>query len=154
MNRRQNGTFTRQTALLIVLLGSVIAFAVPKLNDFSDRSKVTEAYHLASESKFKLSEFYMLSARLPSSETEIRSVTTTSFSTPDFISGIVVENEDEQYDVVVKVYLKPDMIGGGEDSDPFIYMAGTRPETRGFGLEWSCGANGVEDHLLPRDCSS
>jgi hypothetical protein len=154
MNRRQKGTFTRQTALLLALLGSVVAFAIPKLNDFSDRGKVTEAYHLASESKLRLNEFYMLSGRFPSTETEIRSVTNSVFNQPDYVRAIVVENESGHYDVVVKVYLESDAIDREHDSESFIFMAGTRPVTQGFGIEWQCGASNVENHLLPRDCSS
>ncbi len=154
MNRRQKGSFSRQTALLLVLLGSVLAFAVPKLNDFSDRGKVTEAFHLASESKLRLTEFYMLSGRFPSTESEIRSVTDSVFNQPDYVSAIVVENESEPYDVVVRVYLAVDAIESEDGSESFIYMAGMRPVTQGFGIEWQCGASNVENHLLPRDCSS
>jgi len=153
MKRRQKGNFTRQTALLLVLLGSVLAFAVPKLNDFNDRGKVTEAYQLASESKLRLNEFFMLSGRLPSTETEIRSVTKSIFNQPDYVRAIVVENQYEHYDVVVKVYLKPDVIRSVDGSEAFVFMAGTRPVTQGFGIEWQCGASNLEDHLLPRDCS-
>lgn len=154
MKRRQQGYFTRRTVLLLVLFGLFLAHFVPKFDDFSDRNKLTEAYHLASESKLRLSEFYKTSARFPSTETEVRSVTTTMFRQPDFVSAIVVENEAEEYDVIVKVYLKADVIDSDDGSDPFIYMAGTKPVAPGLALEWHCGASGVESHLLPRACSS
>ena len=96
MNRRQLGYFSRRTALLLVLFGAVLAFAVPRLNDFSDKAKVTEAWHLASESKLRLSEFYKLSARFPTTEIEMNTVTTSMFRQPDFVSAVVVEQDDEQ----------------------------------------------------------
>lgn len=152
MKRHQLGYFSRQTALLLALFALVLAFAVPKLNDFSDKNKVTEAYHLASESKLRLSEFYKLSARFPTTEIEMNSVTTSVFNQPDFVSSIVVDNQDQEFDVVVKVYLKADVIDNDDDETQYIYMAGTR--SAGLGLEWSCGASGFDADLLPRGCTS
>lgn len=152
MKRHQLGYFSRQTALLLGLFALVLAFAVPKLNDFSDKNKVTEAYHLASESKLRLSEFYKLSARFPTTEIEMNSVTTSVFNQPEFVSAIVVDNRDEEFDIVVKVFLKEDVISNKGDETQFIYMAGSK--SAGLGLEWSCGASGVDANLLPRGCTS
>lgn len=154
MNRRQLGYFSRQTALLLALLGLVLAFAVPKLNDFSDRNKLTEAYHLASESKLRVSEFYKLSARFPTTETELKSVTTSVFNQPEFVSAVIVEHKDQEYDVVVKVYLKEDVIDNDTGDDQFLYIAATRSDGPGMRLEWSCGISGVDSDLLPRGCTS
>lgn len=151
MKRHQLGYFSRQTALLLTLFAFVLVFAVPKLNDFSDKNKVTEAYHLVSESKLRLSEFYKLSARFPTTENELKSVTTSVFKQPDFVSAIVVDHEDEDFDVVVRAYLKEDIIDNDGDELQFIYMAGIK--SAGLGLEWSCGASGVDSKLLPQGCS-
>lgn len=154
MNRHQLGNFSRQTALLLALLSLVLAFAVPKLNDFSDRNKLTEAYHLASESKLRVSEFYNLSARFPTTEAELKSVTTSVFNQPDFVSAVVVEHEDQEYDVVVKVYLQEDVIDNDTGGDQFLFIAATRSNGPGMRLEWSCGISGVDSGLLPRGCTS
>jgi type II secretory pathway pseudopilin PulG len=154
MYRYQFGYFSRQTSLLLALFGLVLAFAIPKLNDFSDRNKVTEAYHLASESKLRLDEFYKLSARFPSSETEVKSVTTSMFRQPDFVSAIEVDHVDDEFDIVVRVFLKEDVFNNETGDIQYIYMAGNKSARPGLGLDWSCGASGLEDHLLPNDCSS
>jgi hypothetical protein len=153
MNRFQHGYFSRQTALLLVLFGLVLAFAVPQLNDFSDRSKLTEAYQLASESKLRLSEFYLLSARFPSTETEMNSVTKSMFNRPEFVRAVVLDSEADEYDVVVKVYLDHDIIGSEESAEPYLFMAANRADTVGLGLDWHCGASGIDADLLPRACS-
>lgn len=152
MNRKQLGYFSRQTALLLGLFSLVLAFAVPKLNDFSDKGKVTEAYHLASESKLRLTEFYKLSARFPQSEVELNSITSSVFNQPDFVSAVVVDHKDEEHDVVVRVFLKEDVVNNKTGEPQYIYMAGSK--SAGLGLDWSCGASGVDTNLLPRGCSS
>lgn len=151
MNRKQLGYFSRQTALLLALFSLVLAFAVPKLNDFSDKGKVTEAYHLASESKLRLTEFYKLSARFPQSEVELNSVTSSVFNQPDFVSAVVVDHKDQEYDVVVRVFLKEDVVANKTGEPQYVYMAGSK--SAGLGLDWSCGASGVDADLLPRGCS-
>ena len=153
MERYEHGYVSRQTLLLLVLLGSVLAFAIPQLNDFSDRSKLTEAYHLAAESKIRLSEFYLLSARFPSSETEMKSVTKSAFNTPDYVRAVVVDRAEGEFDVVVKVYLDGDAIRGEGTAEPYLFMAATRHDSMGPGLEWHCGASGIEADLLPRACA-
>ena len=82
----------------------------------------------------------------------MNSVTTSVFNQPDFVGAIVVDNQDQEFDVVVKVYLKEDVIDNDGDEAQFIYMAGTK--SAGLGLEWSCGASGFDTDLLPRGCSS
>lgn len=154
MKHRQFGTFSRQIALLLALFGLVLFFAVPKLNEFSDRNKVTEAFHLASESKLRLDEFYKMSARFPSTEIEIKKVTTSVLRHPEFVSAIVVDHVDEEFDIVVKVLLKEDVFANDSGDLQFIYIAGTKSSAPGLGLDWSCGANGLNDALLPRTCSS
>ena len=152
MNRKQLGYFSRQTALLLALFSLVLAFAVPKLNDFSDKGKVTEAYHLASESKLRLTEFYKLSARFPQSEVELNSVTSSVFNQPDFVSAVVVDHKDQEYDVVVRVFLKEDVVNNKTGEPQYIFMAGSK--SAGLGLDWSCGSSGVDTNLLPRGCTS
>ena len=154
MKHRQSGFFSRQTALLLALFGLVLAFAVPQIQEFSDRNKVTEAYHLASESKLRLDEFYKLSARFPSTEVEMKSVTKSMFRHPEFVSAIVVDHADEEFDIVVKVLLKEDVFDNDSGDLQFIYMAGTKSSAPGLGLNWSCGASGLDDDLLPRTCNS
>jgi len=152
MNCKQLGYFSRQTALLLALFSLVLAFAVPKLNDFSDKGKVTEAYHLASESKLRLTEFYKLSARFPQSGVELKSVTSSVFNQPDFVSAVVVDHKDQEFDVVVRVFLKEDVVNNKTGEPQYIYMAGSK--SAGLGLDWSCGASGVDTNLLPRGCTS
>ena len=150
MKHRQSGYFNRQTVLLLVLFGLVVAFALPQFDRFDDRSKVAEAYHLASASKVRLSEFYTLSARFPRTEAEIRSVTTSVFGQPGFVENIEVDSEDPEFDIVVRFYLEDDV---ADEKDAYLYMAASRLSSPGRGLEWHCGSNGIDAKLVPASCS-
>jgi hypothetical protein len=150
MQHRQSGYFNRQTALLLVLFGLVVAFAFPQFDRFDDRNKVAEAYHLASASKVRLSEFYTLSARFPRTEAEIKSVTTSVFAQPAFVENIEVVSEDPEFDIVVRFYLEDDV---ADEKDAYLYMAASRLSSPGRGLEWRCGSNGIDVKLVPANCS-
>lgn len=154
MNKHQNGMIERRAILLIALLAALTVFAFPQVSDFSERSKVNEAYHFAKESKLRLSEFYVLSARFPSTESEVRSVTTANLGQPEFLAGVEVDNEDQEYDVVVKFYLNEDAVKSDSDSESFIFLAANKTKGGVAGLKWSCGARGFDEDLLPAECLS
>jgi hypothetical protein len=153
MYRFQKGYFSRQTGLLLTLLALGLAFAVPKINEVTTKSKMAEAYHLANESKLRLAEFYMLSGRLPSTELEKNSILSSIFTQPEFVDSIAVESKDQDYDVAVRVYLKADVVDNDSGEPQFIYLAANRPESASQGLEWRCGASGVDAELLPNACT-
>ena len=154
MKNRQNGMIERRAILLLVLFGALAVFAYPQVSDFSERSTVNEAYHFANQSKLRLSEFYVLSARFPSTEGEVRSVTTANLGHPEFLAGVEVDNDNQDYDVVVKFYLNEDAVKSPADSESFIYLAANKSTGGIAGLKWSCGARGVDEDLLPAECLS
>jgi hypothetical protein len=154
MKNRQNGMIERRAILLLVLFGALAVFAYPQVSDFSERSTVNEAYHFANQSKLRLSEFYVLSARFPSTEGEVRSVTTANLGHPDFLKGVEVDNDDQDYDVVVKFYLNEEAVKSPSDSESFIFLAANKSTGGVAGLKWSCGARGVDEDLLPAECLS
>ena len=154
MNNRQNGMIERRAILLIALLGVLAVFAFPQVSNFSERSKVNEAYHFAKESKLRLSEFYVLSARFPTTESEVRSVTTANLGHPDFLASVEVDSEDQDYDVVVKFYLSEDVVKSDAGDESFIFLAANKSKGGVAGLKWSCGARGFDEDLLPAECLS
>ena len=133
-----------------MLFGLVAAFALPQFDRFDDRSKVAEAYHLASASKVRLSEFYTLSARFPQTEAEIKSVTTSVYGQPGFVETIEVVSEDPEFDIVVRFYLEDDV---SDENDAYLYMGASRLASPGRGLEWHCGSSGIDAKLVPASCS-
>lgn len=153
MTGYQKGSIDFRTTLLLVLACLLAVFAFQKLNGLQEQTKINEAFHMAGESKTRLTEFYFLSARFPATQLETESVTTDIYAVPEFVSGIVIE-QDTDFDVMVKVFLKDAGDSKLPGTQPFVYMAANRADEGGRDLEWTCGAHGIESDLLPQSCRS
>lgn len=153
MTGYQKGSIDFRTTLLLVLACLLAVFAFQKLSGLQEQTKINEAFHMAGESKTRLTEFYFLSARFPATQLETESVTTDIYAVPEFVSGIVIE-QDTDFDVMVKVFLKDAGDSKLPGTQPFVYMAANRADEAGRDLEWTCGAHGIESDLLPQSCRS
>lgn len=153
MTRYQSGFINRQTGLLLMLFGLVLAFALPKFGELSDRKKVSEAYRLANDSQIRVSEFYNLSARFPQTEVELRSITGDPSAKPHFIDAVEIESADEAHDIVVRVYLNSEEVESEDGRQPVLYMMGKRNVGMGRSLQWRCGAEGLDAGVLPPTCA-
>jgi hypothetical protein len=151
--KHQKGYSTTQIALLAAVAGLFFFVAVPRYSALIEQTRVQEAYHLVSASKMRVAEFYIMSDRLPETELEVEAVTTDILTPPEFVSSIVVESESGSHDITLKVYFTDDAVdhvsGSGEQ---FIFLAADRTDSLIDGLEWSCGAHGIDTELLPSDC--
>jgi hypothetical protein len=152
MKNRQRGAVSLRPVLLVALAGLAVVFAVSKYNDLVEQTRVNEAFHLASESRIRLTEFYLLSDRFPTTAPETEAVTTDIFTVPEFVSDVVVEQGGPDYEIMVKIILKEDVVKNRSGGEQFIYMAANKPLDSDTDLQWNCGASGVEDGLLPADC--
>ena len=153
LTRFEQGYFNRQLSLLLVLLGLVVFFAIPKFAELSDRKKVGEAYHLANHSQIRVAEFYSLSARFPQTELELQSVTGDLVHVPSFVEAVEVDSADEEHDVIVRIYLDGKQVGNPDGVQPELYLAGNRSSAHGTELQWRCGARGLDASVLPAACS-
>lgn len=153
-HNKQRGFGTRQALLLLTLAGLAAVFCLQKYNDFVTQTRVSEAIHLATASKLRVSEFYTLSARFPENDAEKASVTTKFLTPPDYVSEIVVEQAGDEHDLMVKVYFKDGILDDFNGERPFVYMAANLADHRNRSLQWNCGAHGVDAGLLPGDCKS
>lgn len=138
-------------ALAVIVLASAVL--LQRYQSFVAETKVTEAVHLASESKLRVSEFYMLSGKFPNSEPEVSSVTSNIYDLPEFVREISIEPEFNDSDVAIKIYFTNDALNNDSGGDQFIYLSANRLGTSGQGLEWTCGSVGIDADLLPGNCS-
>lgn len=139
----------------VLALGVIVAIslvAIPAYNSFMTKAKITEAMTMAGESKRKVSEFYTLNGRLPESAIEARSIKTATMTAPEYVREMVVDTDDENHAVVIKVYLKDGVVENKTGQDQFIYMAADHSGRSGDYVEWSCGANGLDSELMPEGC--
>lgn len=138
-------------AIAVIVLASTVL--LQRYQTFVAETKVGEAIRLASESKLRISEFYMLSGKFPNSEPEVNSVTSNIYSLPEFVREVSIDPEFNDSDVAIKIYFKSEVLDNSSAGDQFIYLAANRPDTSGQALEWTCGAVGVDAELLPVSCS-
>ena len=95
----------------------------------------------------------MLSGKFPNSEPEVNSVTSNIYNMTEFVQEISIEPEFNDNDVAIKIHFKADALKNNSGGEQFIYLAANRLGTSGQGLEWTCGAVGVDAELLPGNCS-
>lgn len=154
MNKRQLGFGGLQMVLSIAVIGVVAMVAVPQYQGFISKAKMTEAFNLASESRKKVSQFYMVSGRFPRSDSEVASMASGTLSPPEHVREMVVEREGQGGDLLIKVYLNEDVVENLTGEDQFIFLAGHETKGGAHAMEWSCGASGIQEDLLPEECRS
>ena len=152
MNSRQNGFGAFQLLIVIAVIGAISATAMPKYKSFMNKAKLTEAFTLAAESKRKISEFYMMNGRLPRNINETRGLKSETVSAPEYVRDMDVVAETGNHAVMVKVFLKNDVIENLAGVDQFIYLAVDKSTASSSQIEWSCGASGIDTSLLPEGC--
>ena len=151
MNLRQNG-FSTALMSLVLLAGALGAFTVNEFNAFLAKARIAEAFHVADEARLRVTEFYQLSDRFPSTEPEVDALTRALAAPPDYVREVVLEPAYGGHDVALKFYLDDDPAPGSSEPSAFVFMAGDISAHGGRGIEWSCGAHGVAAELLPAGC--
>lgn len=149
---RQNG-FSTIMMSLAVLAGALSAFTVVEFNAFRAKAQVAEAFHVADEARLRVTEFYLLSNRFPSTTVEVEALKRNLSTRSDYVRDIVVEQSYNGYDVALKIYLDDDR-SSGAGTTPFVYVAGEVSARGSQGIDWTCGGHGVDAKLLPGECES
>lgn len=150
--KKQKGLGAVQLLLSIVGVVAVGAVAAPKYQDFTVRSKMSEAFAIVGDTKSKLTEFYIMKNRFPRSERELDAMKTDMFSAPEFVDKVEVKGQTGDNEVMIQVYFQQGVIPGDGFNDQYLYIAGNSGGDRGSMVEWSCGLQGIEDKYMPTRC--
>jgi type IV pilus assembly protein PilA len=152
MHSRQAGIGVIQAVLAIAVTTLLATIAIPQYQEFVIRSKMSEAFTLASDTKNKLTEFYTMNNRFPKKVRERASIQTVAYTPPEFVEEVAVNYKDETNDVVIEVYFKEGSIPGTAHDGDFLYLAGNAEP--GGTVQWTCAANGIDNRFLPDYCES
>ncbi len=152
MNKRQAGFGGLQLILAAAIIAGISLVAIPKYKAFVTKSKITEALNLAGESRRKLAEFYMVSSRFPSNDTEAATARTTTLSKPKFVRDLQVKTGFRSNEVAVLVYLNEGVVDNPSGDEQYIYLAGNSNKGGEYAVAWSCGSSGIPVDLLPDNC--
>lgn len=153
MNTHQWGFGGLQVILVGVILSAASLVAVPQYEAQVSKAKLAEAFRLASDSKRKVSEFYVINGRLPNSKAEAAAMRTITISQPQHVRDMMVDHQVPGYDVMIKVFLKDGVVENLGGDEQYVYFVGKRGDSAKFSLRWTCGATGVDSDLLPEDCA-
>ena len=153
MNRaKQRGFGALQVLLAIVGGVAVSAVAVPKYQDFVVRSKMSEAFAIVTDTKNKLTEFYIMKNRFPRTEKELEGMETEMFSPPEFVEKVALKGANEEHEVMIQVFFQRDVIPGDGFNDQYLYVAANSGSTSGAMVTWTCGLQGIEEKYMPTRC--
>ena len=154
MRYQQRGFAIMQGIMAVAVIGGAAAFAIPAYDDFLIRSKITEAFTLAGDTKNRLTEFYSTTTRFPNPEKQHEQdmIKTEAYTPPEFVHDIQVAYNYPEYDAVIQVFFKDGSIPGAIFEDDFVYLGG-KIAPDGV-IEWTCGADGIVDEFLPERCQS
>jgi Tfp pilus assembly protein PilE len=150
----QKGFGGMQMFMAVAIIGAVSVIAVPKYNAMMDKSKITEAFNIAGESKRKLSQYYMVNSRFPQNNAEAAALKTGTLSPPEHVRDMSVEAYTEAHDLVIKVYLKPGAVENTGYGDQYIYWGADETPGASSAIVWTCGAVGIGADMLPDNCQS
>ena len=134
------------------MVGASVA-ALPRYEAFVAKSKIQEGFTLASDTRTKLSEFYITRGRFPKNAQEAGSIETQSLTPPEFVRDIQLDYEHPEHDVFIRIYFKEGVLTKDNDPDDFVYIAGNPSSTPGSLMEWTCGGMGIHRDLLPAQCT-
>ncbi len=154
MRFQNRGFGALQFVLVFAIIGFAALFAVPEYKSYLSKAKLTEAFRLASESKRRLSEFYMLNGRFPQSESETSMMKVQTVSPPEFVQDMEVRAAENDREIMIRVYLKEGVAENPLGEVQFIYVAGNGGSGGNYGVQWTCGAEGLDPELLPEECKS
>lgn len=149
---RREGFGALQVLLALVGVAAVTAAAVPRYQDFVVRSKMSEAFAIVTDTRNKLTEFYIMKNRFPLTDNELETMRNPMFSPPEFIEKVAVKGASEEHEVMIQVYFQRDVIPGDGFNEQYLYVGANSGSRTGALVEWTCGLQGIEEKYMPGRC--
>ena len=152
MKRGQRGFGGIQVLMVAATIGIAALVAMPKYEASMNKAKITEALNLASESKRKAEQAYMVSGHFPKRASDASAMLTTTVSKPEFVREMKIEHDPSGNQVRILVFLIEGAIESETNEEQYIYLTGRQTRGGAYSLEWRCGASGIDLDLMPVDC--
>ncbi|TCJ25124.1 pilin [Halomonas sp. GDM18] len=142
MTRKQSGFTLIELMIVVAIIGILAAIAIPRYQDYTTRSQVTEAINLASGLKTAVAEVYSNTGALAGIDSETNGIPAANTVTGNYVASVGVDdgtitatmgnNVNDTIDTQT-VILVPNVGGAGS-------------------ITWTCNTGTVPDNFLPQNC--
>ncbi len=137
MQRKQQGFTLIELMIVIAIIAILMSFAIPAYRDYTIRTKVAEGIQLAAAAKQAVTERYMSTNTLPS--------TNALAGLDSVISGKYTSAVTVGANGVINIsYLPNAGVAGTVQLTPDITNPGS--------VKWNCSATGIPAKYLPSEC--
>ena len=146
MKKVQQGFTLIELMIVVAIIGILAAIAIPAYQDYTVRSKLTEALTVGSGAKASVSEYYISQGSMPPDENAAGiDPTGTNYATP-----VVQQMNYARTSATVGVItIDINAIGGDTVAGDDFTLTGTGSAQ---GVTWVCAAGTIDDKYLPANC--
>ena len=139
MKSVQKGFTLIELMIVVAIIGILAAIAIPQYQDYTIRSKLTEALNLAAPAKLGVAESYASNGALPGDNA---TAGIAAAITSKYVASLLITNG--QIDIVVRGINSTIPIDGGS-------ITLTPDITDTSRVDWSCSST-LADKYLPANC--
>jgi type IV pilus assembly protein PilA len=136
----QKGFTLIELMIVVAIIGILAAIAIPQYQDYTIRSKITEALNLAAPAKLAIAETYASNGVFPADNTEAGLAATISSK---YVESLLVADD------TITITLR--QIHSNVDTQTITLQATTDAEDSR--VEWTCTST-ADDKYLPANCRS
>ena len=141
---KQKGFTLIELMIVVAIIGILAAIAIPAYQDYTVRSKVTEAVAGMSAAKVAISEYFQSQGSMPQS-TSSAGITTDIQS--KYLNSVAYTHTSSRVGTLTAKITGN--LGGSTGADETVILEGTGTTAR---VEWDCKPGTIPTKYLPADC--
>ncbi len=142
MNKVQQGFTLIELMIVVAIMGILAAIAIPAYKDYTLRAKVSEGMSMVEGVKTAVAEYYSLEGSLPSSNSNLTNIPTSTSITGQYVKSVAVGSGG----VITVTY---NSTAGSVLNNKTVTFT---PSTSGNFISWDCTGGGVDDKYRPSNC--
>ena len=143
MKKAQQGFTLIELMIVVAIVGSLAAIAIPAYQDYTVRAKMSEAVAAIGSAKASVSEFFISEGGFPA-DNGAAGITVTQDQS-DIVDTVEWDQANVRLEVTLESSFQDGDLGGGET----FYLVATSADN---GVSWDCQAGTIPTKYLPSNC--